>query len=50
MVFVYRTGDNGEEKFNEITMANVQQESDRYYSTSTAAHTAVDFQHTVPVM
>lgn len=31
MVFVYRTGDNGEEKFNEITMANVQQESDRLW-------------------
>lgn len=29
MVLVYRTGGNGEENFNEITMANVLQESKR---------------------
>ena len=29
MVFVYRDGGNGQEKYNEITMANVEAESTR---------------------
>ncbi|CAM9836918.1 unnamed protein product, partial [Scytosiphon promiscuus] len=31
MVLVYRTGGNGEEKYNELTMANVEQESVRLW-------------------
>lgn len=29
MVFVYREGNNGQEKFNEITMANLDAQSNR---------------------
>lgn len=30
MVFAYREGNNGEEKFNELTMANLEAGSTRY--------------------